>query len=286
MHSVSNRRHDRAGLTLIELLVVIAIIAVLIGLLLPAVQKARAAASRVQSMNNLKQIGLAMHHYADANKGYLPSVNGFNYAHGTLDNAILVGLMPYIDQGNVFAEYRSKFGPDTVDGRYIISAYLSPADPTAIRPLGLASYAANAQAFAPRTKLRNGFSDGTSNTVAFAEHYAKCGGSSFSWGYPDASRDEKTGKIGLRRATFADEELNDVIPVTRAFVSRGSIPGLTFQVQPSPTECNPRLAQTPHSGGMLAAIADGSVRTLHAAMAETVYWGAVTPRGGEVLNDW
>ena len=268
---------SRRGSTFIELLIVIAIIAVLLALLLPAVQKVREEAIRMQSVNNLRQIILATTNFASDHDNRLPSIRDDK-------PPILVTILPYIEQGNV---YRSWQGDLSVP--LFVRMYLSPADPTLSEaladrgagPLGFSSYAANYQVFKDNPKLPATIPDGTSQTIAFAEHYsAGCG--DFVYLLNDSCSIGQT-----HRTTFAD--LGDIYPVSSGTppTTVASFPPLTFQVAPKPQNCNGTIAQTPHQSGMLVALCDGSVRILARGMAQTAYWGAVTPGAGEVLGfDW
>src|SRR5262249_25465172 len=125
------------GFTLIELLVVIAIIAVLIGLLLPAVQKVREAAARIQCGNNIKQLCLARHQFHDQN-GRMPCSIGWSVPNDTAGQGKGYGvcwfhLLPYIEQENL---YKSSFNGSIYaaanNGVYAkpVKAFVCPADPS------------------------------------------------------------------------------------------------------------------------------------------------------------
>jgi prepilin-type N-terminal cleavage/methylation domain-containing protein/prepilin-type processing-associated H-X9-DG protein len=147
--ALARRANGRGGFTLIELLVVIAIIAVLIGLLLPAVQKVREAASRMKCSNNLKQIALALHNYESANGYFCPGLGPVPFLTGTLAAPVVSGegnagssratpqvlLLPYIEQANKLAQWNLDYdvNASTVNvpaEKTDIPVYLCPSDPS------------------------------------------------------------------------------------------------------------------------------------------------------------
>jgi prepilin-type N-terminal cleavage/methylation domain-containing protein/prepilin-type processing-associated H-X9-DG protein len=290
----------RAAFTLLELVVVIAIIVTLLGLVSSAAMQARQAAQRVKCLNNVKQINMAVQNFAVKN-GRLPR-GDVDTASGFPLDSMFFNLLPYIEHGNYYAAVQLGQRPRGSD--YTVNVYICPADPTVRYGDGCASYAANAAVFMGRVQSwssgPNGqvarvsfgtpsfdytFPDGTSNTIAFAEHYADPPGKPrFDWftSIPILGASEF-----MRRASFADKEYGDVVPVTTNGSTIPSVSGLTFQVRPPVAQVDPRIPQTPHSGGMPVGMADGSARILRPTLSERTFWALVTPAGGEVIQgDW
>jgi prepilin-type N-terminal cleavage/methylation domain-containing protein len=341
-----------SGFTLIELLVVIAIIAILIGLLVPAVQKVREAAARTQCVNNLKQMALATHNCNDTHKRLPPQAGTFGGAYYA---PLMFHLLPYIEQGNVWKmaswlDYTATVGgpppnkATTINSGYIwptwdsvniqsytflrqtrIEVYQCPSDPSLGNCLdwcpGDASYAGNFLVFGGvanasitpvfsgaksnvntiwdgHAKIATTFTDGTSNTILFAEKYSRCDGSGSpggNWWMRGVYHGAKSFATGSDDS-YPGDRLSSVFGGGIGSDGTAWLQGLNskFQVQPkSPLstaanggQCDRRLASTPHNS-MNVGLADGSVRSVSPSISPATWFAALTPAGGEVLaSDW
>src|SRR5262245_5701906 len=217
---LSQKRH---GFTLIELLVVIAIIAILIGLHLPAVQKVREAAARMQYTNNVKQLALATHNYHDVNAAMPP----YSIATGPQYGSAHFLILPYIEQDNL---YRQANGISFNVRTAAVKVFTCPVDPTATNgvftgqavnypfngtapnrisvngvPYGAATYALNGQLLTAQmsnghpirgTMTLVGITDGTSNTVLIAERMVFCAG-------PDYPNPTATPRLAAGSVTWS-----------------------------------------------------------------------------------
>ena len=304
----------RRAFTLIELLVVIAIIAILIGLLLPAVQKVREAAARAQCINNLKQIGVALHNYHS-------SYNTFPVGSNQLGFTVISQLLPYIEQNNLYnqinfmvsATNAANSGPTGTT----IKILLCPSDQIYLPPAGLggnnyfANYGTAIQFFQPSTvangvfALRDttgisvlGITDGTSNTAAFSElkkgdfNNAVYGPADWlnasSLGAPTTADQAdamcqgiNTANLGYQWLSAGGEWLNDSNTGTAYThvglpnsINCGFPATLTFDVN----------ASSYHIGGVNVLLCDGSVRFITSTISLPTWRALGTRAGGEVFT--
>jgi len=266
------RRPFRYAFTLIELLVVIAIIAILIGLLLPAVQKVREAAARMQSTNNAKQLGIATHSHNDG-IGYIPSEWETRGANTACFN---FWLLPYLEQENLYKVGLVDANPHNVVAlrSAVLKTFLAPLDATTSAGIGTgdwaaSNYAANHGVFAtpgvtwdPKRKLQN-IADGTSNTILVAEKYGRCGGNGSLWAHGNWT------------------------PQWMAVYYIDQAGGAPPQAKPTQAACDPWRAQAMSAGGCVVGMCDGSVRSVSPSVSAQTWQNASYSAGGNVLgSDW
>jgi prepilin-type N-terminal cleavage/methylation domain-containing protein len=275
--------HRRSGFTLIELLVVIAIIGVLIGLLLPAVQKVREAAARIQDSNNLKQQGLAVHSCNDTYGRLPPAYGTFPNPAGQVGPPAGMGtlqyfLLPFLEQDNVYNQ--ATVTSDNIMG-VSLKVFMSPSDPTMpadgeVMMMGMmggmtmggCSYASNYLAFGGNPgggkKIPADFPDGTSNTILFSQNYTVCNSTQYMW------------NMGS----------NGSPPTWPYYYS----PAVNFLSLPLPQfrapafQCDPSRLQSPYAGVILAGLADGSVRTVPQGVSPYSWNLALNPSDGQVFD--
>jgi prepilin-type N-terminal cleavage/methylation domain-containing protein/prepilin-type processing-associated H-X9-DG protein len=310
----SQTRHPR-GFTLIELLVVIAIIAILIGLLLPAVQKVREAAARMKCANNLKQLGLACHNFHDAHGVTPPSrvASGGFPALNIPANAYqgwAVWLLPNLEQGNVARIYDTKLHFGHANNRTAITTkmnvFLCPSTPNpdrVARPFTHNSFNVTNAAVADYSVCRQV----ESNVVGASAQTLASPVGPFSYNSGSTIRTFNFMSVtdGLSNTIFYMEDAgrSDWYGPGRRLMSSNSLAGAAWSDEANEfglNGCNPSNGSRPgsqpinctndgepysfHSGGVNLGLCDGSVRFVRDSTSMSVFAAMITAQGGEVFN--
>jgi prepilin-type N-terminal cleavage/methylation domain-containing protein/prepilin-type processing-associated H-X9-DG protein len=294
------RRLDaRPGFTLIELLVVLAIMAILVGLLLSAVQQVRAAAARVKCVNNLKQLALALHQFHGDYHRLPPGQRSFVNPDKMRYSGWALSILPYLEQGSLYArskaEYAAKpspFAPPHAGLSTPVVMFACPSDPRAPGPqtskrtkevAALTCYlGVSGKDFATRdgvlfqdSRVRLGdISDGTSNTLMLGERPASAD-MQFGWWYAGV------GQLGTGSGDLVlGVREQNLQPITsNSPCGPGAYP---FSPGGFDDPCAMFHFWSPHAGGSHFAFADGSVRFLTYA-ADAVMPALASRAGGEAV---
>jgi prepilin-type N-terminal cleavage/methylation domain-containing protein len=312
---------SRPAFTLFELLVVIAIIAILLGLLLPAVQKVREAAARSQCQNNLKQICLAVHNYAGTYDTRLPALFSAPVTTQPNPQSFFFTLLPFLEQDNMYKAgmqdaatpgltWTGKIGLDgQIWSRGIVKIYMCPADPTnsPMQPTAIgwvgSSYAANYQVFGTKDWAAaygiGNIPDGTSNTVFVCERFAQFPGVPGQFTDPDGKKQQANNLWAwpANHGTSPPTQYKKAVPQNAAMFAYGDPDkkevgyGKEVFDQPQigirPPDADYRLVQSGHAAVVQVGMGDGSSRGVPASVTQPTWQHALTPADGIPLgSDW
>jgi prepilin-type N-terminal cleavage/methylation domain-containing protein len=298
----------RQGFTLIELLVVIAIIAILIGLLLPAVQKVREAAARISCSNNIKQLGLATNSYVSAH-GYLPAMwAGPGSQHPENDYGSLhYFLLPFMEGGGIVAAAESTAPAASFNlaaRQNQVKNFICPSDPTLLSNAvpgsggvnwASTNYSGNIAVFDPAGTgdLITGMPRGTSTTVMFAERYKQCyNGGAVAVSTPVwAAYGGQPNTAGTTNVDNAQGSYSSIPAFGMPNYPPGGFSQYAsynhFQSNPAANACDPTVTQSPHIGVMLVGLGDGSVKAVNSGVTNNAWALACTPATIAPLdNSW
>lgn len=285
----------RRGFTLVELLVVIAIIAVLIGLLLPAVQKVRESGNNAKCKSNMRQVGLATLQCTETNRGILPPIFGVYPSNQVAQHSLFLHILPYLEEQGAYDTSANPPANPTRGGYTTkIPVYQCPSDPTIASAIGLtgafpapgtasvpnvafSNYAANFLVFGTYTPaFGGGFTfgqnrfpdyvrDGTTKTIFFTEKYEWCEGASVA---------------ASGGSAWSTANSNNFYPHFGMSIVGGAWqfdPTLLPLGRPAIGQCDYRKPTAGHAAGINVCMGDASVKNVSFSVTAGSWNAAVTP---------